>query len=65
MDGTPVRLLKGGAWVDEVMQGMKLVLEDIMDAAWIKGIKSIFEVEYAILEGNGTISTIKAKKGDT
>jgi uncharacterized membrane protein YcaP (DUF421 family) len=62
VDGTPLVLVKDGAWVDEAMIGMKMAPEDIMSAARIKGIKSIFDVKYAILERNGTISIIKAKK---
>jgi len=62
VDGTPLVLLKDGAWVDEVMIGMKMAPEDIMAAARMKGIQSIFDVKYAILERNGTISIIKAKK---
>src|SRR5579871_1374123 len=30
VDGTPLVLLKDGAWVEEVMQGMKMAPEDIM-----------------------------------
>ncbi len=62
VDGTPLVLLKDGAWVKEVMQGMKLAPEDIMAAARMKGVNSIFDVKYAILERNGTISIIKAEK---
>jgi len=62
VDGTPLLLLKDGAWVDEVMQGMKMAPEDIMAAARMKGINSIFDVKYAILERNGTISIIKSEK---
>jgi uncharacterized membrane protein YcaP (DUF421 family) len=62
IDGTPLVLLKDGAWVNEVMQGMKMAPEDIMAAARAKGIKSIFDVKYAILERNGTISIIKVSK---
>ncbi|WP_263383565.1 DUF421 domain-containing protein [Granulicella arctica] len=64
VDGTPLVLLKDGAWVEEVMQGMKMAPEDIMAAARAKGISSIFDVKYAILERNGTISIIKAKKDE-
>jgi uncharacterized membrane protein YcaP (DUF421 family) len=62
VDGTPLVLLKDGAWVEEVMRGMKMAPEDIMAAARAKGIKSIFDVKYAILERNGTISIIQANK---
>lgn len=62
VDGTPLVLLKDGAWVTEVMQGMKMAPEDIMAAARMNGVESIFDVKYAVLERNGTISIIKAKK---
>jgi uncharacterized membrane protein YcaP (DUF421 family) len=62
VDGTPLVLLKNGAWVDEVMHGMKLAQEDVMAAARMKGIRSIFDVKYAVLERNGTISIIREKK---
>ena len=62
VDGTPLVLLKDGAWVEEVMRGMKMAPEDIMAAARMKGVNSIFDVKYAILERNGTISIIKVKK---
>jgi uncharacterized membrane protein YcaP (DUF421 family) len=62
IDGTPLVLLKDGVWVDEVMQGMKMAPEDIMAAARAKGIRSVFDVKYAILERNGTISIIRTKE---
>jgi uncharacterized membrane protein YcaP (DUF421 family) len=62
IDGTPLVLVKDGAWVQEIMQGMKMAPEDIMAAARSKGINSIFDVKYAILERNGAISIINAKK---
>src|SRR3978361_683509 len=36
VDGTPLVLVKDGAWVDEAMIGMKMAPEDIMSAARIK-----------------------------
>jgi len=45
-----------------VMHGMKLAQEDVMAAARMKGIRSIFDVKYAVLERNGTISIIREKK---
>lgn len=62
VDGTPLVLLKDGSWQNEVMQGMKLAPEDVMAAARLQGLSSIFQVKYAILERNGTISIIKADK---
>ncbi len=62
IDGTPLVAVKDGAWQTEVMRGMSLAPEDIMAAARLKGINSIFDVKYAILERNGTISIIEAEE---
>ncbi|WP_041598091.1 DUF421 domain-containing protein [Granulicella tundricola] len=62
VDGTPLVAVKDGAWQAEVMTGMSLAPEDIMAAARLKGVKSIFNVKYAVLERNGAISIIKVEK---
>ena len=59
MDGTPLTLLKNGEWQNEVLKGMKIDPEDVMAAARTKGVSSIHDVAYAILERNGAISIIK------
>jgi uncharacterized membrane protein YcaP (DUF421 family) len=61
VDGTPLTLLKKGEWQTEVMRGMRIDREDVMAAARTKGVKSIFDVDYAILERNGTISIIRSR----
>ena len=38
---------------------MRLDPEDIMAAARTKGINSVFDIRYAILERNGAISILK------
>lgn len=58
LDGTPLVLLKNGYWQEDVMRGMHIDPEDVMAAARAKQVKSIFDVKYAILERNGTISII-------
>ena len=58
LDGTPLVLLKDGAWQQQVMAGMRIDPQDVMAAARSKQIRSIFDVKYAILERNGTISII-------
>src|SRR5947209_1459112 len=62
VDGTPVVLLKYGRWQTKVMQEVSLDPEDIMAAARTKGINSIFDVKYAILERNGAISVIRKQQ---
>jgi uncharacterized membrane protein YcaP (DUF421 family) len=59
VDGTPLTLLKNGEWQNEVLNGMKIDPEDVMAAARAKGVSSIHDVAYAILERNGAISIIK------
>jgi uncharacterized membrane protein YcaP (DUF421 family) len=59
IDGTPLVLLKDGEWQTEIMQGMRLNAEDVMAVGRGKGLTSIFQIKYAILERNGAISIIK------
>jgi uncharacterized membrane protein YcaP (DUF421 family) len=59
VDGTPLVLIKDGQWQDGTMRRMRLSPEDVMAAGRTKGIKSIFDIKYAILERNGGISIIK------
>jgi uncharacterized membrane protein YcaP (DUF421 family) len=60
MDGTPLVLLENGVWRPEVMKGMRIDPEDVMAAARTKGICSMFDVKYAILERTGGITIIKS-----
>jgi uncharacterized membrane protein YcaP (DUF421 family) len=59
IDGTPLVVLKDGEWQTEVMRGMRLNAEDIMAVGRTKGLTSIYQIKYAILERNGAISIIK------
>jgi len=59
LDGTPLVLIRDGDWQTDVMRGMHIDPEDVMAAARGKQVKSIFDVKYAVLERNGTISIIK------
>ena len=61
IDGTPVVLIENGRWRKEVMHGMRIDPEDVMAAARSKGLSSIFQVKYAVLERTGGISIIKAE----
>jgi uncharacterized membrane protein YcaP (DUF421 family) len=44
------------------MSNMRIDPEDVMAAGRTKGVTSIHDIEYAILERNGAISIIKAQK---
>ncbi len=62
VDGTPLVVLEHGQWREEVMRGMRLDENDIMAAARGKGVRTLEDVEYAILERNGGISIIKKQQ---
>jgi uncharacterized membrane protein YcaP (DUF421 family) len=64
VDGTPLVIVEDGKWRKQVMQRVYLDPEDVMAAARTKGIKSIFDVKYAILERNGAISIIRKPQQD-
>jgi uncharacterized membrane protein YcaP (DUF421 family) len=62
IDGTPLVLLKNGEWQTEVMRGMRIDPEDVMAAGRTKGVTSIHQIRYAVLERNGAISIIRAEE---
>lgn len=59
IDGIPMVLLRNGCWQMEAMEGLRLDPQDIMAAAREKGLTSLSEIKYAVVERNGAISIIK------
>jgi uncharacterized membrane protein YcaP (DUF421 family) len=59
VDGTPLVILKDGQWQTETMEKMRIHDDEVMAAARTKGIKTLGEIKYAILERNGALSVIK------
>ena len=59
LDGTPLVLVRQGEWQEETLAGMRLAREDVMAAARTKGVRSVDDIEYAVLERNGGISVIE------
>lgn len=59
VDGTPLVILKDGQWQAETMRVMRIEDDDVMAAARTKGMKTLDEIKYAILERNGALSVIK------
>jgi len=62
VDGTPLVVLKDGQWQNEAMEHAHLDEQDVMGAARTKGVRTLDQIKYAILERNGAISIIKADK---
>jgi uncharacterized membrane protein YcaP (DUF421 family) len=59
IDGTPLVVINEGRWQEEMARGLKIRPEDNRAAARAKGVRSLEELDYAIVERNGGISMIK------
>ena len=59
LDGTPLLLVESGSWTPEVLTRMSISHADVMAAARASGLRTLDQVDYAILERNGGISIIK------
>lgn len=63
VDGTPLVLLEKGQLHSETMSKMRVQDDDIMAASRDKGLMSLDDIEYAVLERNGEISIMEPSKG--
>ena len=62
VDGTPLVLVKDGEWQEGIAKGMRVDRADLEAAARLKGLKSVDDVEYAVLERNGGIAVLEREK---
>jgi uncharacterized membrane protein YcaP (DUF421 family) len=58
VDGTPLVLIRRGEWQREILGRAHIDAQDIMAVARTKGIASVRDIEYAVLERNGSISLL-------
>ncbi len=58
LDGTPLILLEGGNWRTNTMRKMGLQDDDVMEKARDQGLKTLDQIESAVLERNGEISIL-------
>jgi uncharacterized membrane protein YcaP (DUF421 family) len=61
-DGTPLILLEDGEWRTETLKKMGVQDNDVMAAARESGVKTLEDIEIAILERNGEISIREINK---
>ncbi len=64
LDGNPSLIIKKGKVNFKEMTKQKYNLDDLLVQLREKGYKSIEEIEYAILENNGTLSVFPYEKND-
>jgi uncharacterized membrane protein YcaP (DUF421 family) len=58
VDGVPLVLRKKGESQREVLEKMRVPEDDVLAAGRSKGLRSMDEIDYAVLERNGSISVI-------
>ena len=61
LDGTPLTLLEAKQWRTQTLSRMRIQDDDVMAMARDQGLKSLDEIDTAILERNGEISVIPKK----
>jgi uncharacterized membrane protein YcaP (DUF421 family) len=62
-DGTPVIIVENGHWHHERMWRMRLQDQDVMAAARDKGIRTLEQIDMAIVERDGSISVFATGSG--
>lgn len=62
VDGTPIVLMKHGEILNDVAHEMQVGNADLEAAARIAGVRTLKQVDYAILERNGGISIIEKEE---
>ena len=58
LDGTPLVLLERGTWHADTMRRQRITDDDVMEKARDQGLKTLDEIEAAVLERNGEISIL-------
>jgi uncharacterized membrane protein YcaP (DUF421 family) len=56
VDGTPLILLEHKAWRSQTLRQMRISADDVMASARDSGLKTLEQVDQAVLERNGEIS---------
>lgn len=61
VDGTPLILLENQTWRAETMKHMRIKDDDVIASARDSGIKTLQEIDCAVLERNGEISVAQSQ----
>src|ERR1700744_2091018 len=60
VDGTPLILLENQNWRTSTLEHMRIQDDDVIASARDSGIKTLQDIDCAVLERNGEISVVKA-----
>jgi uncharacterized membrane protein YcaP (DUF421 family) len=61
VEGEPVILVENGQTIDRNLRNERLTLDEVMEQARLQQIESLSDVQWAVLETNGSISFIEKK----
>lgn len=61
-DGRPIPVIKNGKIIQKNLKTLRLTIDDILSALRQKSIFDLNEVEYAVVETNGTLSVMQKRK---
>jgi uncharacterized membrane protein YcaP (DUF421 family) len=62
VDGTPLILLEKNSWRTNTLRHMRIGADDVIASARDSGIRTLQEIDQAVLERNGEISTIQSAR---
>jgi uncharacterized membrane protein YcaP (DUF421 family) len=62
VDGTPLILLEKQSWRASTLRHMRIKDDDVMASARDAGVKTLEEIDTAVLERNGEISVLPLEK---
>jgi uncharacterized membrane protein YcaP (DUF421 family) len=61
LDGSALTLLERGEWRTQTLRGMRVQDDDVMAVARAQGLRSLDQIDVAVLERNGAISIFEAE----
>lgn len=61
-DGRPIPVVKNGKVIQKNLKTLRLTMDDVLSALRQKNIFDFGEVEYAVVETNGTLSVMQKRK---
>lgn len=59
IDGLPMVLMRDGQWQVDAMAGLRIEPDDVMAAARARGLTSLDQIKYAVVERTGGISIVE------
>jgi uncharacterized membrane protein YcaP (DUF421 family) len=62
IDGTPIVIVEDGRWHEDALRRMRLHTQDVMTVARQAGLEHLSQIQFAVVERNGSISIIRKQQ---